>query len=518
MYAQVLSSALWGISAKVVTVEVDVSRGLPAFNIVGLPDAAVKESRDRVLAALKNTQFLLPARRITVNLAPAHLRKEGPAYDLPIALGLLAANGYIPPQALAGHLFFGELSLDGRICPVRGALSLLAAAQTAKIERIILPAGNAREVGLTRHLVFFPMGTLLETVDFFLGKTSPQPYSLDHDEMQLSAQSYDVDFSEVRSQVQAKRALEVAAAGAHNVLMIGPPGSGKTMLAHRLPTILPPPNLTEALETTKIYSIAGLLPPENAFLNTRPFRSPHHTVSDVALIGGGSYPRPGEVSLAHNGVLFLDELPEFNKNALEVLRQPLEENKVTISRTAAAVTYPAHFMLLAAMNPCPCGYFTDPDKACNCSSTQIQRYLAKISGPLLDRFDLHLEVPAVRYQELAHPVDPEPSLGIRERVLAARAIQKARYHAHTGMHANSCLTPRFIRHYCRLHREGQNLLRDAIEKLGLSARAFHRILKVARTLADLDACEDIQLSHISEAVHYRTLDKRYWGKDAPLSL
>ncbi|MCD4813655.1 YifB family Mg chelatase-like AAA ATPase [bacterium] len=512
MYSQVYSSALWGISAKPVRVEIDVSRGLPGFCIVGLPDTAVKESRDRVVAALKNSQLDLPPRRITVNLAPAHLRKEGPAYDLPIALALLGALGQIPLPALEEHLIFGELSLDGRVCPVRGALSLISATQSARLSKVMLPRGNAPEAGVLEHLTIFPMDTLLDAVDYLSGRTTPTPFTVNTAQLFQNANQYTVDFSEVRSQAHAKRALEVAACGGHNVLMIGPPGSGKTMLTQRLPTILPELTLPEALETTRIYSISGLLSHEHTLMTSRPFRSPHHTVSDVALIGGGTFPRPGEVSLAHNGVLFLDELSEFSKNALEVLRQPLENQEVTISRTAAAITYPARFMLIAAMNPCPCGFFTDPAKECLCTPTQIQRYLGKISGPLLDRFDIHLEVPAVKYQELAGTQDPEPSQIIRERVVQGRKNQKQRFQELPGLYLNSQLSPRLMRHYCRLGSESHALLKNAIEHLNLSARAYHRVIKVARTIADLEGSADILPEYVGEAIQYRTLDKRYWGQ------
>lgn len=510
MFARVLSSALWGISSKLVQVEVDVNRGLPSFCIVGLPDAAVKESRDRVISAFKNSELDLPPKKITVNLAPAHLRKEGPAYDLPIALGLLSAFGQLPFQQMENHLIFGELSLDGNICPVRGALAMVDAARKNGISKIILPTANAEEVGVFEDCSILPVGHLLEAVHYFTQKKEIEPFKVDLDKLFNQTNPYTVDYAEVRGQQHAKRAMEVAAAGGHNLLMIGPPGSGKTMLTHRLPTILPELTLHEALETTSIYSVSGQMKTKLPLMTERPFRSPHHTVSDVALIGGGAYPRPGEVSLAHNGVLFLDELPEFSKNALEVLRQPLEDGQVTISRTAAAVNYPCRFMLIGAMNPCPCGFYTDPTKECTCSSHQIQKYLGKISGPLLDRFDIHLEVPAVKFKELSGQDEPESSIALRERVKQARERQTKRFSHAQRVAVNAHLGPRFIRKYCQLDSACHDLLKQAIERLGLSARAYHRILKVSRSIADLDDQATIQIQHVSEAIQYRALDKRYW--------
>ncbi len=507
MLAKVLSGALLGIDAYPVEVEVDIAQGLPQFATVGLPEGAVKESKDRVKSALKNSGYEFPARRITINLAPADIRKDGTAFDLPMAVGILLATGAIRHPRPGRFLLMGELSLDGRIKPVRGTLPIAVAARRWEIAGLILPAENAMEGAIVDGLPVFGVRELGEVVDFLAGERELEPCRVDLADLFSAAARPAEDFAEVRGQQHVKRALEVAAAGAHNLLMVGPPGSGKTMLARRIPGILPAQSFDEALETTKIHSVAGLLSGQTALVASRPFRAPHHTISDAGLIGGGAVPRPGEVSLAHNGVLFLDELPEFKKNVLEMLRQPLEDGQVAISRAAMALTYPASFMLVAAMNPCHCGHLGDPTHECSCTPLMIRRYRSRLSGPLLDRIDLHVEVPRVPHRELADPVDGEPSTAIRARVETARQLQRERLAAF-GLHANANMAARHIRKFCPLDDAGQKLLELVTDRLGLSARSYSRILKVARTIADLAGEEQIRQPHLAEAIQYRGLDRK----------
>ena len=509
MLSKVKSCSLYGINGYLVDVEVDLSEGLPGFDLVGLPDSSVREAKDRVRAAIKNSQLLFPVKRITINLAPADTKKEGSAFDLPIAVGIVSCNLSISPEKLEKTMIVGELSLDGSVKPVNGILPMVYSAYKNGLEQCIVPFENAEEGAIVEGIKVIGVHNLMEALEYLLGTKSIPETTVNIQTLMQQSSNSKLDFSDVKGQAHVKRALEISAAGSHNLLMIGPPGSGKTMMAKRLPTILPDLTFEESIEITKIYSVSGLLPDKKSLITNRPFRSPHHTVSTSALVGGGRIPRPGEVSLSHYGVLFLDELPEFNKNVLEVLRQPLEDREVTISRVNATLTYPASFMLVCSMNPCPCGYYADEEK-CHCQSETIKKYLAKISGPLLDRLDIHVEVSPVKYKDLNTKEKSESSASIKKRVLKAQKIQQERY-KNENIYFNAQLGAAQIEKYCILRKEERELLRTAFEKLNLSARAYHRILKVARTIADLDEKENIELQHLSEAIQYRSLDRKYWA-------
>lgn len=512
MLVKTFCAAVNGLEVTTVTVEVSLSRGVQ-FHLTGLADTAVRESYDRIKAALTNNGYKMPVMDITVNLAPADIKKEGSGYDLPLAIGILAASNKVDSTRLAQFMMVGELGLDGRLQPVRGALPIAIRARAEHYAGLIVPMQNVREAAVVNNIDIYGMEKLSDVVNFFNGDTSYQPTVVDtRREFYEQQNQFELDFSDVRGQESVKRALEVAAAGGHNLMMIGPPGSGKSMMAKRLPSILPPLSLAESLETTQIHSVAGKLSRDTSLISQRPFRAPHHTISQVALVGGGQNPQPGEISLAHNGVLFIDELPELSRSVLEVLRQPLEDRHITISRAKYNVDYPCSFMLIASMNPCPCGYYGDPNHHCVCTPGQIQRYMNKISGPLLDRIDIHCEIQAVPFSELSKMQPGESSEQIRERVVRARKIQEERFKSHHGIHSNAMMTEKMLHEYAEPDEQSMNMLRMAMERLKLSARAYSRILKVARTIADLEGSERVQSQHIAEAIGYRNLDRGDWAE------